>query len=229
MLFYLICFLHISVREKEIAVKRTKVAIVALLVLLSSTISFLASAHAPIMDADISVNPAVTTVPVSTVFTVDITVTNVAALFGWQFNITFDPAAVECLSVTEGSFLMSGGATNFASPVIDNIAGNVLAGSILIVASPGVNGDGILAHVTFHCKGPTDTDLLFDEDDTYFYDPSGAVIPTDKFDGHVQQVPTTVIPEVPLGTIMASAAMIIALVAYITVPKWRRKRAYVSP
>jgi len=35
-----------------------------------------------------------------------------------------------------------------------------------------------------------------------------------------------VIPEVPLGTIMASAAMIIALVAYIELPKWRRKRKY---
>ena len=37
-----------------------------------------------------------------------------------------------------------------------------------------------------------------------------------------------VIPEVPLGTIMASAAMIIALVAYIAVPKLRRKRQYVK-
>ena len=36
-----------------------------------------------------------------------------------------------------------------------------------------------------------------------------------------------VIPEVPLGTIMASAAMIIALVAYVARPKWRRKREYV--
>ncbi len=35
--------------------------------------------------------------------------------------------------------------------------------------------------------------------------------------------PIGVIPEVPLGTIMASAAMIIALVAYVAMPKWRRK------
>ena len=33
----------------------------------------------------------------------------------------------------------------------------------------------------------------------------------------------SVIPEVPWGTIMASAAMIIALVAYVAKPKWRRK------
>jgi hypothetical protein len=208
--------------RKEIVMKRTSMAIVALLVLLSSTISFLAFAHASALDADISVDPATTTVTVSSIFTVDIIVTDVVALFGWQFRLHFDPAAVEVLDVTEGPFLMSGGTTNFAR-VIDNFAGYVSAGSILIVASPGVDGSGILAHVTFHCKGPTDTDLHFDEELTYFYDPAGAVIPTDKVDGYVQQLPESVIPEVPLGTIMASAAMIIALVAYVTMPKWRRK------
>jgi len=33
----------------------------------------------------------------------------------------------------------------------------------------------------------------------------------------------SVIPEVPLGTIMVSAAMIIALVTYVALPRWRRK------
>jgi len=35
--------------------------------------------------------------------------------------------------------------------------------------------------------------------------------------------PTGVIPEVPLGTIMASAAMIIALVGYFAIPKFRKQ------
>ncbi|MCK4478815.1 hypothetical protein KAU88_09895 [Candidatus Bathyarchaeota archaeon] len=35
---------------------------------------------------------------------------------------------------------------------------------------------------------------------------------------------TNVVPEVPWGTAMASASMIIALIAYVTMPKWRRKR-----
>ncbi len=42
-------------------------------------------------------------------------------------------------------------------------------------------------------------------------------------------LPTGVIPEVPLGTIMISAAMIIALVAYVAKPKWRRKQTYATP
>lgn len=38
-----------------------------------------------------------------------------------------------------------------------------------------------------------------------------------------------VIPEIPFGTIMASAAMMIALVAYVAVPKLRRKQEYCNP
>ncbi len=38
-----------------------------------------------------------------------------------------------------------------------------------------------------------------------------------------------VIPEVPLGTIMATATMVIGLLAYIAVPRWRNKRRYVNP
>ena len=37
-----------------------------------------------------------------------------------------------------------------------------------------------------------------------------------------------VIPEVPLGTIMASAVMIIALVAYAAVPKFRKKQISIN-
>jgi hypothetical protein len=40
--------------------------------------------------------------------------------------------------------------------------------------------------------------------------------------------PQQVIPEVPLGTIVASVAMIIALVAYIAMPRLRRKQQYVN-
>lgn len=40
--------------------------------------------------------------------------------------------------------------------------------------------------------------------------------------------PPHVIPEVPFGTIMASTAMVIALLAFVTMPKWRRKQQYFS-
>ena len=42
-------------------------------------------------------------------------------------------------------------------------------------------------------------------------------------EGSISNPTFNVIPEVPLGTVAASAAMIIALVAYMATPKWRRK------
>jgi len=47
-------------------------------------------------------------------------------------------------------------------------------------------------------------------------------------DGSFVDAPRSVIPEVPWGTVMASAAMIIALVAYFAVPRWRRKRQNIN-
>jgi len=41
--------------------------------------------------------------------------------------------------------------------------------------------------------------------------------------------PQPVIPEVPLGTVVASAAMIIALAAYIAMPKLRKKQISITP
>jgi hypothetical protein len=40
--------------------------------------------------------------------------------------------------------------------------------------------------------------------------------------------PQQVIPEVPLGTIAASATMIIALIGYLTIPRFRTKQTHVK-
>ena len=47
-------------------------------------------------------------------------------LAGWQFDIAFDPAALEAISVSEGDFLKTdGGTTFFQSGSIDNAAGKI--------------------------------------------------------------------------------------------------------
>jgi len=48
-------------------------------------------------------------------------------------------------------------------------------------------------------------------------------------DGTFADMPHGVIPEVPLGTIIASAAMIIALVTYVVMPKFRKKQININP
>ena len=52
------------------------------------------------------------------------------------------------------------------------------------------------------------------------------MIETSSSTDYVHVPPEFVIPEVPLGTVMAGASMIVALVAYITVPRLRRRQRH---
>lgn len=81
------------------------------------------------------------------------------------------------------------------------------------------DGDGI---ASCNLLIPVDTDYLGTWTVTATVDVAGdSCIDTMTFEVNpIQQV----VPEVPLGTIISSAAMIIALVAYVAVPKWTRKR-----
>ena len=59
-------------------------------------------------------------------FTLDIRAENIFDLAGWQFDIAFDPAALEAVDVTEGDFLKTdGGSTFFQSGSIDNASGKI--------------------------------------------------------------------------------------------------------
>ena len=60
-------------------------------------------------------------------FTLDIRAETVFDLAGWQFDIAFDPAALEAIDVSEGDFLKTGGGTTFfQSGSIDNAAGKIM-------------------------------------------------------------------------------------------------------
>ena len=71
-------------------------------------------------------------------FTLDIHAENVFDMAGWQFDIAFDPAALEAVEVTEGDFLKTdGGNTFFQSGSIDNAAGKI-GDSVLYACPPKV-------------------------------------------------------------------------------------------
>ena len=56
-------------------------------------------------------------------FTLDISAETVFDMAGWQFDIAFDPAILEAISVSEGNFLKTGGTTFFQGGSIDNVDG----------------------------------------------------------------------------------------------------------
>ena len=92
-------------------------------------------------------------------FTLDIHAENITDLAGWQFDITFDPSALEAINVTEGDFLkIDGGTTFFQSGSIDNASGKI-TGLSAARFSGGVSGVGTLLQVRFKAKSAGETQL----------------------------------------------------------------------
>ena len=94
-------------------------------------------------------------------FTLDIRAENVFDLAGWQFDIAFDPAALEAVNVSEGDFLKTdGGSTFFQGGTIDNAAGKITGLSAARLSAEGVTGTGTLLQVRFKAKSGGETELV---------------------------------------------------------------------
>ncbi len=93
-------------------------------------------------------------------FTLDISAETVFDMAGWQFDIAFDPAALEAIDVSEGDFLKMGGTTLFQSGTINNTAGKIEGLSAIRLSTQGVSGTGTLLQVRFKAKSDGDTRLV---------------------------------------------------------------------
>ena len=93
-------------------------------------------------------------------FTFDVRAENITDLAGWQFDITFDPTALEAINVSEGDFLKTdGGTTFFQGGSIDNAAGKITGLSAARLSTQGVDGTGTLLQVQFKAKAVGATEL----------------------------------------------------------------------
>ena len=93
-------------------------------------------------------------------FTLDIGAEDVFDMAGWQFDIAFDPAALEAINVTEGDFLkMNGGSTLFQSGTIDNAVGKITGISAIRLSTQGVTGTGTLVQGRFKAKSAGETEV----------------------------------------------------------------------
>ena len=104
----------------------------------------------PLTASTISVTPAAPSATVGENFTLSVEVSGASDLYGYQFDIGFDPTVLEAISVTEGPFLGMGGPTIFVPGAIDNTTGSITANAdILNGAVSGVTGDGDLLDISF--------------------------------------------------------------------------------
>lgn len=106
------------------------------------------------VQAVLSVEPSSQSVASGSVFTVDVDISNVSNLYGYQFDLTFNPSVLASVSSSEGSFLATGGnATFFIPGTDDNVVGNVFAtADTILSAVPGASGSAIGRYVSLEIR-----------------------------------------------------------------------------
>ena len=101
-----------------------------------------------------------TPIHIGDTFTLNISAETVIDLAGWQFDISFDPAALEAIEVSEGDFLKTdGGSTFFHGGSIDNAAGKITGLNAARLSDRGVSGTGPLLQVRFKAKSGGETQV----------------------------------------------------------------------
>ena len=103
----------------------------------------------------ILIDPSEITSPeVGQTLTLDIKIEGAKRLFGFEFDLSYNPEFLKFLSADEGDFLQSAGQTFAVSPIIygekpkDGGIGAIRMG-VSQLGGTGVNGDGVLAQVEF--------------------------------------------------------------------------------
>ena len=97
----------------------------------------------------VAVSPPSITASVGQEFSVDINISSVSDLYGWEFYLGWNASLLDWVSVSEGPFLKSGGSTYF-SYFLNTTGEHVIVDCTLEGEIPGVNGSGTLATVTFN-------------------------------------------------------------------------------
>jgi len=100
----------------------------------------------------IYVNPPTIKAVVGQSFIVNVTISDVVDLYGWEFKLGWNSSLLEAINVTEGDFLEKDRETFFIEKTF-NTDGYVLASAILIGKISGASGGGTLANVEFNVKG----------------------------------------------------------------------------
>lgn len=138
--------------NRKIAV--STIAVVLVIVILIAAY-FLVSK--PATATMVSVEPGSITQAVSQDFTVNISVSNVNDLYGWELKFTWNSSILSLVRVTEGGFLKSQGQTFFT---YNNTASYVLVDCTLLGNVSGITGEGILASIQMHVNGQGSCNLV---------------------------------------------------------------------
>jgi hypothetical protein len=189
----------------------------AICVAASALVGSLADAQAVI-----SIDPTTQTTSTGNVVTVDVAISNVSDLYGYQFDLGFNPSVLQAVSSAEGPFLATGGSTFFIPGTNDNLGGTVLAtADTLLTAINGVNGSGELAVFTFDAIG-TGTSTFAIQNETLLNSGLNVVSDLTKT-GSVTVSPVVAAPEIDAAS---TGSALTLLMGGLAIMRGRRERAH---
>jgi hypothetical protein len=99
----------------------------------------------------VSVFPSSVTANLGQNFSINVNVTGVSDLYGWEFSLNWTATILNVVNVTEGPFLKSGGSTFFYYN-LNATEGHMTVEDTLLGNVQGVSGSGVLATITFNVK-----------------------------------------------------------------------------
>lgn len=126
-------------------------SILTLMVLLSTTLGLKPVRGSSLVETRVYVDPLLSFAIPSEIFNVDIMIADVANLYAWQVNMTFDPSVLQYVNVTEGDFLKGRpeGTSGLLKKTDKASEGKIFFGCVIWGAYAGISGSGILATVKF--------------------------------------------------------------------------------
>jgi hypothetical protein len=102
-------------------------------------------------------------------FGVDILISGISNVSGYNFTLNFDGAAITALSGSEGGFLGTAGATSFDAGDFSNAGQVYYSYNFLSSSIASASGSGLLAHYDFSGSVGAATGITFA--DVLFFDP----------------------------------------------------------
>jgi len=154
-------------------------------------------AAAPIL----SIEPGTSTVNQGDTFFLDINITGVTDLYGFQFDLSYDPSILLANDISEGAFLASSGNQTLFLPGDLSTPGNIAFNIGLILGGvPGATGDGTLARVSFTAASGGSSSLSLSN--LLLQDSIGDFIEADTLSASVDVNASSTAPVPEPGTLM---------------------------
>jgi hypothetical protein len=157
-------------------------------------------------DAIVSVQPPAS-VDAGNTFQVNVNISGATNVYGFQFDLGYDPTLVQAIGVTEEGFLPSGGTTFFLPGTIDNGLGSFyFNGDTLIGNISGVDGMGTLLQFDFKAIAAGTSPLTLTN--IFLVDPNFNLLNESSVDGSVTVNRVISTPESSVIVLLAAALAI---------------------